>query len=289
MNTAYDNKNPTHLRERADALEALQAGKPLQCLGTNGLWLARAYPGEPLDSTSRYRPKPWTLPEPPAGMRWHKPEAITEDMHKEGWRPFLIGENGEGQIWDGESWYDMSNKQANVETLDMHAPCRTLRPLPSLMPGPEYHNPDQVSIAQVGEGYRLLTKEEQRECIHRARVHKGMSIWSIWSDHNTWSDADTSGMCEECTYRVPLNWQPSKPAPQPEPRPWDCPSDVPLVCWMRKRAVQPKSYGKLVVHVIDYGVFLYDEYAGWASMEDYEYSTDRQHWQPCHKATEAQS
>lgn len=40
----------------------------------------------------KYRVKPWTMPEAPAGRQWHKAEALTEQDWEEGLRPYLAGE-----------------------------------------------------------------------------------------------------------------------------------------------------------------------------------------------------
>lgn len=284
MNTAYDDKNPAHLRERADALEAQMNGRSTQYLASSGEWHDRIGSQlTPFQPEFRYRPKPWTLPEPPAGMRWHKPEAITEEMHKRGYRPLIVGE----EYHNGDEYFSNLRRQWDREThasgvIDEYtSPCRTLRPLPSLMPGPEYHNPEGVSLAQVGEGHRLLTKEEQRQCEKLSRVHKGLRIWCC---DDTWSDADTSGVCSGYTYRVPLNWQHGKPAPQPEPRLWDCAEDVPgPVCWLKT----PLGNASLILHVAKEGVGMaIKDGTGnftWAELAKCEYSTDRQYWQPCHK------
>ena len=77
-----------------------------------------------------YRIKPWTMPEPPAGNQWHRPEALTQAEWEAGWRPGCLGERM--QTTDEffhfrEGWV----RHNSIQTLETtHLPFRTKRPLP---------------------------------------------------------------------------------------------------------------------------------------------------------------
>lgn len=77
------------------------------------------------------RLKPWRLPPPPEGRQWHRPD-WTQDMLPDGWRPFLLGETGEGEIQDGErSWLHLNHVGCYVAASKDQAHQRTRRPLPA--------------------------------------------------------------------------------------------------------------------------------------------------------------
>lgn len=80
----------------------------------------------------KYRVKPWTMPEPPAGRQWHKAEALTEQDWEVGWRPGLIGESdGKGMYFlspiESKGWEECTCTQVVVKEF---LPRRTKRPLP---------------------------------------------------------------------------------------------------------------------------------------------------------------
>jgi hypothetical protein len=94
---------PEQLKQNAAAMIAYAEGKSIQyrpCSGRydwrdatpNGkhrlAWNCEDY---------EYRPKPWSLPEPPPGKKWHR-EDWTEEMLPEGWRPLLSDEMPEREI-----------------------------------------------------------------------------------------------------------------------------------------------------------------------------------------------
>lgn len=142
-----------------------------------------------------------------------------------------------------------------------------------LLPSENYHRLD-FTEADLPEGWRPLLKGE--------KILIGDE--TSWDDGKTWQKV--RGLANQSVDSVnTVNLRTRRPLPSaPKVVAWDCPEDVPgPVCWLRKKQGTPKSYGKSVVHVIDHGVFLYDQYVGWGSVEDYEHSTDRVTWRPCNK------
>lgn len=72
---------------------------------------------------------PWTLPDPPEGRQWHRTD-WTEEMLPDGYRPFLLGEIGDGQIFINGHWRWLSPAQINNPAEPQHCHQRTNRPLP---------------------------------------------------------------------------------------------------------------------------------------------------------------
>lgn len=64
--------------------------------------------------------------------------------------------------------------------------------------GEEWHNPEGASAAEVGEGYRLLTKHEQK-LIQEEKI-KLENIWLF--DAGGWRNG-SAGVISSWTYRVP--------------------------------------------------------------------------------------
>lgn len=90
---------------------------------------------------------PWTMPEPPSGEQWHKPEALTEQDWRDGWRPLLIGERSgkdcEIKWSDAEGW---EQDCTCTTTFSEQIPHRTRRPLPA-KPEPVYWSkPEHVPL-----------------------------------------------------------------------------------------------------------------------------------------------
>lgn len=119
-----------------------------------------------------------------------------------------------------------------------------------------------------------MTSEEKIESNYAAlQAHKaGEEVERFNNGREGWVPAAFPLWFSGDTYR---------PKPEPVQRPWASPDDVfGAVCWIHLK-IASKCAGKLVVHVIPTGVFTYDSYIDFASMEDYEYSTDRKTWRPC--------
>ena len=87
------------------------------------------------------RIKPWSMPEPPNGIRWHRYDFTEEDL-PDGWRPLLIGElHQEGdEVTNKEcisGWEKADGLLNEPPDPDWHS--RTRRPLPQTLPvEPEY-------------------------------------------------------------------------------------------------------------------------------------------------------
>lgn len=89
MKTQFDPTDPEHLRERADAQEALRDGRPLQYLTLAGEWMPRdTCEGLPFQTHLRYRPAPITFPDLPPGEEWHNPAGLTPEQV--GWKHKLL-------------------------------------------------------------------------------------------------------------------------------------------------------------------------------------------------------
>lgn len=72
----------------------------------------------------------------------------------------------------------------------------------SIAPG---HNPDKLTVAQVGEGYRLLRRDEIRE------RETAVSEIQYWAARNYWGPRLQYGDLEFRTYRVPCDWTDPEP------------------------------------------------------------------------------
>lgn len=90
-----------------------------------------------------------------------------------------------------------------------------------------------------------------------------------------WVDLDEPSFQPVTQYRI---------KPTPRTVPWDCPEDVPPVCWLRSIN---GNFGHYLVTFVDYGgvfagqakdVFLFG-----SKFATLEYSTDRKTWHPCTK------
>lgn len=75
-----------------------------------------------------------------------------------------------------------------MSTTKEHIPC---------LPGKKWHNPDNITAEQLGDGFRLLLPEEVDG--------RHASIAEVWDRHNVeWGHAATA-VAEFCTYRVPIS------------------------------------------------------------------------------------
>ena len=74
----------------------------------------------------------------------------------------------------------------------------------------EFHNPDNLTPEQIGEGYRLLLKSEIKPRPENREINAWLGRFRRWTDHN---DSMCVGSSQDLTYRVPLStW----PLPEPE-------------------------------------------------------------------------
>lgn len=71
---------PEQLRQNAAAMLAAAEGKQIQCSYHGSGW--SVINGDPQwdFENCEYRPKPWSLPSPPAGKQWHRADGCTEAM-----------------------------------------------------------------------------------------------------------------------------------------------------------------------------------------------------------------
>lgn len=63
------------------------------------------------------------------------------------------------------------------------------------------HNPDGLTVAQVGDGYRLLDEDEVDERWKGTPVHREIEAWFPW----WWWDSGWRGETKRITYRTKLS------------------------------------------------------------------------------------
>lgn len=69
----------------------------------------------------------------------------------------------------------------------------------------EFHNPDNLTPEQIGEGYRLLLKSEIKPRPENREINAWLGRFRRWTDHN---DSMCVGSSQDLTYRVPLSTWP---------------------------------------------------------------------------------
>lgn len=133
---------PDQLQQNAKAMEAFAAGKAVQWQDENGIWFDTDGIGS--IHLLPYRPKPWSLPEPPPGKKWNK-DGWTEAMLPEGWRPLLEGEpeHPDDEI-NSTSNPDYSGWVKVTGTFRDGIRVRTRRPLPAEPKTRAWNKPEDV-------------------------------------------------------------------------------------------------------------------------------------------------
>ncbi len=220
------------LKEIAEVLLAIDAGKPWEYrYSSTDEWMSpgtlHADVRRPLRviRDCHIRIKPWQLPAPPAGRKWHR-EDWTEEMLSGGWRPLLLNEpvaSGDMMVRCGGVEWFQPLYSVGAPPDDPNYFCRTRRPLPpfQMPPCPEwtrYHNPD--GLPDAGAGYRFLTVLE----INTAPDLPFMR--DMWWSSGKWTQAHINSLCVptttyRCAWDAPF---PAKPAPKAVPL---GPEDVP--------------------------------------------------------------
>lgn len=99
-------------------------------------------------------------------------------------------------------------------------------------------------------------------------------------DTNTWLDSDAP------IWNFAINQY--RPKPELKVRPWNCPSDVPLNCWVRHKTEHEQVTSTCFVASVSSAGFSYvaDRVCAirWSETDKLgllEYSTDRKTWAPC--------
>lgn len=69
----------------------------------------------------------------------------------------------------------------------------------------EFHNPDNLTPEQIGEGYRLLLKSEIKPRPENREINAWLGRFRRWTVHN---DSMCVGSSQDLTYRVPLSTWP---------------------------------------------------------------------------------
>jgi hypothetical protein len=156
------------------------------------------------------------------------------------------------------------------------------------------HNLRDLTVSQVGDGWRLLTTDEikARDAYANALPYDRQSsittsVIQMWQDAPSAWDTSSSvrGGNLGVIYRTKLS--PSDlaaliapPVKRKVPMTSD---DYPSIFWIRGPGVRQAA---LVTSVADYGALWTGAPIGWTperAMEELEYSTDRKTWYPCHK------
>ncbi len=71
-----------------------------------------------------------------------------------------------------------------------------------------------------------------------------------------------------------------RPKPAPKTRPWNCPDDVPLNCWIRNPRFPKRPI--LITGIGENGISCSNREFDWADLSsNFEYSTDRKTWHKC--------
>lgn len=131
--------NKEELKELAATLNGIADGKAWESADScyfSPVW-EEYWSDDPISAIEKgykIRLKPWSLPPPPDGMKWHRDD-WTEEMLPEGWRPHLLGEvdNGDEEFLSSGEWRKgYYGSSVPTEASDIH--CRTKAPLPQLDP-----------------------------------------------------------------------------------------------------------------------------------------------------------
>lgn len=153
------------------------------------------------------------LPDLPEDREWHMPEAVTEEMIAEGWRPFVKGEErkeGDEFLNKYNQWMQTASA-GSIISLNSE-PFRTKRPLPSFTkrvplgpadvpPGSEFKLPkweDGVSVTRIGAFTQGVIFHDPAANFH-----------SCWRDYSTlmkqdWEISRDSGKTwNPCSKEVP--------------------------------------------------------------------------------------
>jgi hypothetical protein len=153
------------------------------------------------------------------------------------------------------------------------------------------HNPHGLTISQVGDGWRLLTRAEIEARTHVSNKELRTSSIKMWATDSRinpghWSKCEVCGNDLGHTYRTQLS--PSDLAALIAPKPMRKVSmtsnDYPPIFWVREKGSD--SVARLAIRVkYDGQVSTADGH--WESPDEmasmYEYSADRKTWHPCYK------
>jgi len=243
-----------------------------------------------------YRIKPWTIGREinghvlPEGREWHRTDFTRKDL-PEGWRPLMHGElamKGDQYGRPMEGWSTQKHNDTTYEASVLSMFVRTRRPIPAIDPIAGGHNPDKLTVSQVGEGWRLLDEDEVKDYGDSYDRHK--PAWTHeticnWLDGG-WRPGCLCMMGKRQTYRTRLTRAElaalDKPA-APKTRPWNCVGDVPMpICWVRNKNAQ--NGAKWLAHCVCISGIHYSGNSSlltWHELSNYEYSTDGKTFQKC--------
>lgn len=275
-----DMNDQEKLRHFAQICLAAAEGKPIEIFCDSVNESVRGYIPANLESctwrdANNLRIKPeWKLPDPPEGRKWHRQMDWKEGMLLDGERPLLEGEYYRvGDLFlDGRNWEisDCSGGPA----CDAHLLHKTKRPLPGqeIAPG---HNPHKLTVAQVGEGWRLLDEDEVKYWGKKWIPHT-----RLWIEQTKqWSEVDNklgwmAGSDRFLSTR--LTREELAALDKPKMRAWSDQEDVPLNCW-----ISAEHGAHFLVTEVHIGGVVAGRYLTWKELGRARYSTDRVTWQPC--------
>ena len=161
--------NKEELKELAATLIGIADGKAWECMWGEGFDNPC---GRDVDYCLKMRIpirlKPWSLPPPPDGMKWHRDD-WTEEMLPEGWRPLLEGEriqSGDEGIASGVGFSLIRTCVGNLPEFQ----ARTKRPLPQPDPYAELKAAHATGkVIQFNPGDSLGWRDQQ--CDFTAEPH----------------------------------------------------------------------------------------------------------------------
>lgn len=269
-------------RHFASLLIAEAEGKQIECNHAPERWEACSLSHQTWHAAELFRIKPeWKLPDPPEGKQWARADYQENDL-PQGTRPLLRGERieqGDECYWilGTYGWEPCDGVIGGFACDYADRKTRTRRPLPGqeIAPG---HNPDNLTVAQVGDGYRLIDEDEKRARKDRKALHQ-IECWRNGEWNRLWTGDDMY-----LTYRTRLTREALAALDKPKVEYWSRPEHVPgPVCWVRKHGEYPLEM--MVVSVWDNGLAICDSYGViklvWGKCCDLEHSTDRINWKPC--------
>lgn len=166
------------------------------------------------DDASEYRIKPWTMPAPPVGREWYKPEALTQKDWEEGWRPGLLGEEivrgDEVWSWGTGPWTEPTEPCRTV-VKGLHS-FRTKRPLPiePVKPEPKWVplGPDDIRATDEFRG--VSTKNGHWvsvSSVHTLEIVFASMIGDLGTNRATWEKLEK--YCERRRFGE-TEWQPCR-------------------------------------------------------------------------------
>jgi len=219
------------------------------------------------------------------GQAWHRSD-FTRDMLPPPCRPLILGrDDGAYECSrNGQHWQSASNS-GTLSAGDHGWFYRTTRPLPSVIaPG---WNPAALTVAQVGEGWRLLDEDEH--ATWKAK-NKRVPFTEYWSNPHWYCTTIEAGMWPGTE---PLRTRLSRPElaalDAPKTRLWNCEQDIPFPWPILRHAAQPDKTSRVAIVSVSSSGFEYVvsgsvRFIKWAdekTIAQLEHTQDGKTFHPC--------